>query len=224
MPPLPDVPGVLRLRFHFTIGDDTHAACRKYYAYTGAAPSEADLVTWSSAILGYAGTALAPLYTADRVMTEVEATDLTTPTSATGIGVGTETGTRAGVELPAATSLLESLEVSRRYRGGHPRNYWPFGADTDLLTPQTWTADFVAACAAGLGDFESLYVGTPPTGITGLVPVSVSYYTGFTVFLGVTGRARNISKVRPVPVIDDVVGTIVRQGIAIIRRRELRLA
>lgn len=224
MPPLPNVPGVLRIRFHFTIGEDTHAACRKYYAYTGAAPSEADLVAFSSGVLTAAGVDLAPLYTADRVMTEVETTDLTSPISATGIGIGTETGTRVGADLPAATSLLESLEVSRRYRGGHPRNYWPFGDQDDLGTPQTWTPDFVTACSTALATFEAAVIGDPPAGVTSLAPVSVSYYEGFTVFMGVTGRARNINKVRPVPVVDAVVGNIVRQGIAIIRRRELRLA
>lgn len=224
MPALPDAPQVLRIRYGFTIGEDTRASVRQYYQYTGAAPSVGDLNAFAAGVFTEVGTVIAPVMTADRVNTEVVVTDLTSATSAEGLSVGTNTGTRVGTELPAATCLLQSLEIARRYRGGHPRTYWPFGAEADLNDPQTWTDTFVGVATGALGDLDGFVGANPPAGVTGLVPVNVSYYKGFTVFLGTTGRARNVSTPRAAAVIDPVVGTLVRTGIAIIRRRELRLA
>ena len=49
-------------------------------------------------------------------------------------------------------------------------------------------------------------------------PVNVSYYEGFTVHMGTTGRARNVSTPRSSPIVDAVLGFIIQEGIATIRQ------
>jgi hypothetical protein len=219
MPALPPVPQVLRVRYGFFVGTDHVAACREYFLYTGAAPSAPDLVTLAAAIGASAVTNFVPLMQADTTIETVTITDLTSPVAAEGFALVDVNGTRAGGELPADAALLQSLEILRRYRGGHPRTYWPFGTDTDILSRQQWEGAFVAACVAGFAAHFATWSVELPAGMASVTPVNVSYYEGFTVHTGTTGRARNVSTPRVAPVIDVVVSSIVRPNIASIRRR-----
>jgi hypothetical protein len=219
MPALPDAPNVLRVAYGFHVGSDLGAGCREFFQYTGAAPSAPDLVTLATAIGASATANLIPLMQADTVLETVTITDLTSPTSAEGFALVDENGTRAGGELPADAALLQSLEILRRYRGGHPRTYWPFGTDTDIASRQTWEGAFVTACVDGLAAHFATWSVELPAGMASVTPVNISYYKGFDVVTGSTGRARNVSLVRAAPVIDVVVSSIVRPNIASIRRR-----
>jgi hypothetical protein len=224
MPPLPSVPQVIKVQYQFTIGEDLGAICREFFRYTGAGASASDLDTLSSTIASSFNTNLASLMTPDRVLTSVTITDLTSPTSPEGSAGVTVVGTRSGGKLPASAALLESQIISRRYRGGHPRTYWPFGSDTDVQDAQTWTTAFHGAASDGLAAHFTDWSTDLVPGITSVENVNVSYYEGFTVHTGTTGRARNVSTPRSSPVVDVVVSEIIRFGIAQIRRRLLSLA
>jgi hypothetical protein len=52
-------------------------------------------------------------------------------------------GTNAGTPLPANNAVLVSHKIARRYRGGHPRHYMPFGQNTDTSDSQHWTNTFI---------------------------------------------------------------------------------
>ena len=224
MPALPPVPKVLKVQYFWTIGADLAADCRQYFEYTGAGASIPDMNTLAGNIASSYATNLAPMAHASRVLTEVLITDLTSPTSSVGSTIVSTAGSRAGGELPASACLLESAEIDRRYRGGHPRTYWPFGTDTDVDTPQLWSTAFVDAAAAALAAHFSDWSTDLVTGIASVAPVNISYYEGFTVHMGTTGRARNVSTPRLAPVVDAVVEYVIRLGIAQIRKRLLGLA
>jgi hypothetical protein len=224
MPALPDVPSVLRFDMHFTIGEDLHAKDRFFMSYTGTAPTNAQLTTLAGAVATAYDTDLKNQAAADRTLTEIVITDLTSATASVGSDAVAIVGTLAGPGLPGNISTLESLGVTRRYRGGHPRIYWPFGGESVQLDDQKWTVAFVNGLDTQLALFYTAVKAAVWAGGGVLSQVNVSYYEGFTVHTGVTGRARNVSTVRLVPLIDPVVGHQVRQGLASQRKRLLRLA
>lgn len=224
MPALPNVPKVLRIHYHFAIGEDLGAACRTFYEYTGPGATGPELDTLAAAIGTSANTYLIPLMGATRTLTQIDIVDLTNPTAPTGLAVVSHVGTRAGAALPASAAVVESSQILRRYRGGHPRVYWPFGVQDDMADSQTWSSGFVAAVLTALNDHQADWFGSAPIDLGSVNRVNVSYYQGFTPHVGTTGRYRNVSNPRVTPIVDAVVSEIVRLGIGQIRRRLLGLA
>jgi hypothetical protein len=209
---------------HFHIGEDTQAKCRFFLQYTGTAPSVSDLDAFAGVVSGQYAVHLAGEATADRIMDGVVVTDLTSPTSAVGVDSGLVPGTNGGGSLPADVCVLQSKVITRRYRGGHPRVYWPFFSEAELQDAQTWKVTPLGTLSANYASFRAGLPSGLWSGASGIADVNVSYYSGNTVFMGTTGRARNVSKVRLASVIDPEASYIFRAGIASQRKRLLRLA
>jgi hypothetical protein len=208
VPALPDVPNVLRVDFHFDVGSDTHVSAAWHIKYTGGPPTTGDANAIATAINTAGVTAFPPLMHPTRSFEGVTVTDLTSPTSAQGVHLASTIGTRSGVELAAEVCALVNLGISRRYRGGKPRNYWPFGIGADLADPQTWQTSFQTLVAGNLetllGSILAISVGT-----TVLVSLgSVSYFSGFHNVTGSTGRMRAASTVRTGAIPFDVANSI----------------
>lgn len=224
MPALPNVPSVIRIDHFFKIGEDLNAKCRLFVSYTGTAPTSAMLTTAAASAETSFGTNVCPEMSTDRSLVELKMTDLTTATSGVGLWTGSQPGTAAGALLPASACLLESMTIARRYRGGHPRVYWPFGTQSALSDAQTWTAGFTGSVATALTNYRTTVLGLTWAGGGVSAEVNVSYYSGFTTHTGTTGRYRNVATVRLAPLIDTVVGHVYRGGVAQQRKRLLRLA
>lgn len=221
MPALPAVPGVLRIIFDWTVGSDITVGCRLFYAYTGAAPSSADCLSLATDIHGYAVDSLNPLLSSGQFLDSVRVTDMASDTGGDATYALVSAGTRAGSQNPASVCIVEQHKITRRYRGGKPRTYWPFGVDEDLLTPQLWTTTFVAAMNSGFAAFTAA-VSALTAGTTDVNDqVNVSYYSGFTPVLNpVTGRTRDVPKLRVGgPVTDTINSSIADQTIGSQRRR-----
>jgi hypothetical protein len=153
-------------------------------------------------------------------LTQIESEDLTSATGAVDTSVESVVGSRAGSALPSSTSLVSSYTIARRYRGGHPRAYWPFGADSDLLSETQWTSAFPTACDTGINAYFAALVAAGWSGAGTLTHVNVSYYEGFTVVTNpITGRARNVPTLRVSPVVDLVTAVHSRSSIGTQRRR-----
>jgi len=224
VPALPPAPKVLRIQYKFNIAEDLGALCRLFYQYTGAGATAGELATLCTAIGVSFTTYGIPLMTTDRGLESVGITDLSSPTApAADVNINS-TGTRAGDFLPASTCIVESGEIVRRYRGGHPRVYWPFGAFADLHDAQTWDSGFVTEVTTALAAHQADWFGSAPVDLGAVNRVNVSYYAGFTPHIGVTGRYRNVPTPRLAPVIDTIVSELVREGVGQIRRRLLHLA
>lgn len=224
MPALPDAPQVLKVEYLFSWDEDTLLKCREFFRYTGGPPTDADLTTWSTTITTAWDAEMKGLHSSHVVLTGVKVTDLTSPTSAVGENLIDITGTRSGAPMGAENAVLISQQVHRRYRGGHPRMYLPLGVEGDLADAQTWGPTFRSAVETDRAAFLAAITGTLPSGLSSVVQCNVSYYAGFTVHTGTTGRARNVSTPRSSPLVDVVVAEIVRAGIAVIRKRLLSLA
>jgi len=226
VPALPVVPQVIRIDHHFSIGEDLAAKCRLFDRYTGAAPTNSDLITLANTYMtAFTGSGVAGDMTPDRILTGITITDLTSATAAVGEStIAAIPGTNGGAKLPADVAAVWSRTIARRYRGGHSRVYWPLGSETDLQDAQTWKVASTTAWATNLLTWQTDLNAAIWGGGGSFVPVAVSFYSGFTVHTGVTGRARNVSTPRAVALVDTVTGDIMRTGLGSQRKRLLRLA
>lgn len=224
MPALPPVPKVLRFDHNMTVGEDLHAKSRFFIQYSGTAPTNSDLAALGSALTTSWNSRMKPLQSTAQELDSVDITDLSSPTAATRHALVALEGTRSGTPLPADIAALYSMAVHRRYRGGHPRIYWPLGVVADLADQQKWSAAAVTAFEAGIGNYIQDIIDDAWSGAGTMTLVSPSYYEGFTVHTGVTGRARNVSTPRTTPLVDAIVSAAVQVGLASIRKRLLRLA
>jgi hypothetical protein len=205
VPALPPVPNVIKWELLFTQAG-VPGACIFHSAFTGGSPSGSDLQGFGNqgwAALDTAG--FLTNYTADTVFVGFKLTDLTTASSAVGeypIGLA---GTYDGPASPAQACVLANYEIVRRYRGGHPRTYFPPPAAVYLLSPSEWTAGEVTA----VGDYVTALFNvfnTASEGTTDLGgPVCVSYRTG--------------NAPRVAPLVEPVTGFVVSPILATQRRR-----
>ena len=113
----------------------THTwASIQHVQYQGAEPDAAACATFATSVATAWANALAPVTSPDTGLSDVEVTVLDSATSAVGAWSGTHAGTIAtATPLPASACWVQSLKTIYRYRGGHPRIYWPAG-DTGTLT------------------------------------------------------------------------------------------
>jgi len=221
--PLPDVAGVIRCTLEFAMGSKTGVITRFFIKYDGTAPTNAQLTTFAGSIRAAVNTNLKSLMQGSIDLIEVDCVDLSSTSGAIGSDATAVVGTRAGVVLTSNAAVVVSYEIARRYRGGHPRGYWPFGVEGDLQTAQTWNTTLTGAVKTGIDAFFTAVVAAGWTGSGTLTHVNVSYFHGSHVVTNpTTGRARNVPDLRATPLVNDVLSTIARTAVGSQRRR-LRL-
>jgi hypothetical protein len=219
MPALPNVANVLRADVLWTIGADSSASTRQFFRYSGGAPNSTDATAYAADIYGLVA-AMIGLYTSTTVLSGVRVTDLSSASGGQGVHAQATAGNRGTGELPGATCVLVNELISRRYRGGKPRSYWPFGAQTDLNTPQTWSSTLLTTVDSDLATFYAGVIGLAEGSSTITDHVNVSYYNGFTVVTNpVTHRSRNVPTLRTTPVVDVITSFGAATRIAAQRRR-----
>lgn len=222
MPPLPAAPGVIKVTENFTIGADTSALNRFYIHYSGTAPTPTQLTTFAIGVDVSIGAFLTGRAASNVTWEQVVCEDLSSASGAIGSGGVGRAGTRAVHSIPAGSCFMEQFAISRRYRGGKPKIFLPFGGAEDLAVGLVWSG---AAVTEFDGNWVShitdvLTMGWPAAGT--LEHVNVSYFSGFTVVTNpITHRARNVPTVRGAPVIDPVIGYLPENGVASQRRRNV---
>ena len=222
MPALPPVPATVRFEIDFSVGADAAALCRFYWGYTGAAPAAADCAAFASLLQSGGATDLHPVMHPDTSVIEIRCLDLSSSTGAEGVNTTAIVGTEAGGPLPAGAAVLQNHLIGRRFRGGKPRNYWPFGTDTDLLTRQEWTTAALTAFESALTSWQGLLIAFASGGTTLEEPVNVSYYgPPNRIITGSTGRVRTVSTTRAAPVVDVITASSINPHVSSQRRRNL---
>lgn len=220
MATLPDASGVIRVDCKLFIGIDANCLTRFFIHYDGSAPSASDLTTLAGAIRTAFNTNLKALVFSSNQLTQVTCTDLTTVSGAVGVDSTAVTGTRAGSALPASASTVVSYKISRRFRGGHARGYWPFGVAGDMSGEQNWGSTFTSSVKTGIDAFFTAVLAAGWSGAGAVTHVNVSYYHGSHVVTNpATGRARNVPDLRATPLVGQVIARNVVAGIGSQRRR-----
>jgi hypothetical protein len=207
VPPLPVVPNVLK-----TIIGGTYHDARWinifYTEYTGSAPSSTDIDNYISSLLTNAIPKYADEMSTDNEVTSLEGIDLASYTGASHSISASVFGVRTGDFQPASVALVGSMEINRRYRGGHPRKYLPWGTSGTMASGSTkdWDSSFLADCQTKFsGIVMSDMVGFTSGSTNWVNPVNVSY---------VSGGARRVT-----PVVDVVTSVLCRPRICTQRRR-----
>lgn len=206
MPPLPSIPNVLRVDLIWATSGDTDLDSRQFFRYSGGPPSATDATSFAFSIYS-AMAAENAQWGADVDLTNVIVTDLSAATGARGEESSSTAGGKTPGALSAATALLINYHISRRYRGGKPRNYLPWLVETDLSNRRSWNPAAVSAAEGALSTYFAAVIGLTSGSTTITDHVNVSYYDGFTVVTSpTTGRSRNVPKLRTTPLIDTVTG------------------
>jgi len=122
MPALPTGPKVIQVRIKGKFG--TADWLNGFYLeYGGGPPTAADLLTLGTAIGGQWQGNIGSRLAVTTVANEVELVDLNSYDGATNTAGGSWNGSVALPAAPANVAACVSFKQSRRFRGGHPRNY-----------------------------------------------------------------------------------------------------
>jgi hypothetical protein len=163
MPALLPVAQCLRVAAHGTI-DAYPFASLFNWKYTGGSTTSVELDTFCNSFGSAWNTHFAGLYPASTRLTGVVAYDMTAPDAPQGQAGFATPGSRVGTMLPAQVACCVTWKVNYRWRGGHPRTYFPFGVTGDLADAahfnQTFTDPVDTACEAFRAQVNSLLLGS----------------------------------------------------------------
>jgi hypothetical protein len=218
MPPLPTVPAVLKAQLLWNDSTDTDVTSTLFFSYSGTALTGASALALADDIFG-AMASNDGLWGSAVGLNGCKVQDLSTDTGGEGTASGTAVGTRTGAQNIASASLLVNYSIDRRYRGGKPRNYLPWGVDSDLATAQTWDGSFLSSAGGALTEFFTGVLGSTSGGATISNHVNVSYYQGFTVDSPAGKRAKNVSTPRAVPLVNTITSFTTAARVGSQRRR-----
>jgi len=219
LPPLPDVPCV-RVNMGFTDALGNKMGVRFFLSYSGSAPTGGDCTTLASDISSTFSSDIKGLVNSSVSLTEVDVLDIASYSGASGQWTGSIAGTLAGTAQPIQCAYNVEYGIARRYRGGKPRGYWPFGDDSTIADQSHWTNGFNTSVfndtTAFFSDVGALSVGSMGT----LAHVNLSYYHGFHNVTNTSGRTRAAPLYRsPNAIHDNVLSYIARPLISSQRRR-----
>lgn len=221
MPALPSVANVIRSGFRF--GQPAGEALGKvalHFAFTGGPPSPANLVSIANDFMAATSTHLAPLMASEISWQDVTNTDLTSPTSAVGISThATVPGTRGSGDNPSPLCVYTNYDLSRRYRGGHPKSFWPFGVASDQGSFNDWSSSLITAVDAAVPAFIAECLASTHGGVALTDWVMVSYFHGATPFTEPSGRVRMINTLRATPLVDSLTYGFAQSVYGVQRRR-----
>lgn len=215
---LPAVANVFRLQYNFGLGAAL-GGVHQYWRYSGGPPSNSDAVAIAGEANSLFGTNLKSLLSIAYQLNNIVFTDLSSSSGVMYEDTAAVPGTRSGTNNPANCCVVVDNLISRRYRGGKPRQYWPFGNVGDLTTSQHWNSTFTTAVATGLNAFTAAMEAYGGASISIVQQVNISYYSGFTNYTGSGGRAKVRNNPRATPLVDSITSLAPRIIVGSQRRR-----
>lgn len=205
MPALPSVPGVIRLNYAWQIPGLRPFGDRWFIKYTGPAPTGPNMLTMATAVDALIKTNFQPLCATDLNYLSTTLIDLASSSGVFATAANPWSGTRAGILVSPSVCTLIHLAIARRYRGGKPRTYFPFGTQADTSGSNSWSPALIAAVTSAVNNLRAGIIGVT-AGTTVLAEdVNVSYYgpPNRTVTSS-SGRVHTASTLRAVPLVDDI--------------------
>jgi hypothetical protein len=224
--PLPTPTGVVKVDLLYGAGAPINRGAGFQMSYSGSdTPATVDLATLAGFIATEWTTHLASLMEVSYLLNEVSVADLAHPDTVAGVVSPATPGSRAGSypggTLPASTAATYIFHVNRKYRGGKPKSFQPFGVDTDLGSNATWAPTFITAATAQWAEFIDAIIGTDFGSNVLTDQVAVSYieppYTN--VPTGSSGRVRRQGTARTPPLVQTVTSVTLQSKLGSQRRR-----
>jgi prepilin-type processing-associated H-X9-DG protein len=218
---LPVVPNVVKIQLRGTLGDDTNIQNTLHCSFTGS-PTVADCNNWALAVSNAWVSDLAPYISLSYVLNDVIVTDLTSSTSSVGSDIANHAGTNSASSSPAGVAMVIRMEISRRYRGGHPRLYLAGIPYTDIVSENQWSAATINNIEAGFTLFTTAIQAFSSSTVQGKSIVNVSYVDGHTWVQESNGNWIRKPVYRAQGITDVVSSYIVNPVCASQRRRNLQ--
>ena len=139
-------PGVAQLRLVGTIGLENMAQVLHFWTGTGAAWTQSQIQTLATSGLQHLAPNLVNSWGTNTTYHYAEAIDLTDATERTYRTTSSPiVGTAGAPFSPNSSSIMVSHHIASRYRGGHPRTYFPPGNATNGADGDTWTDSLVTS-------------------------------------------------------------------------------
>ena len=204
--PLPFAAGGIKVRLSGNIGSGEWGQIFHYHQATGADITDLSANTFASDLATSWATNIAPLVCPTCHLTQVVVEGLNSATDGAGAWAGDNAGGGSG-DTPAQVCVLEKDVIAPRYRGGHPRHYWPVPSSADIGDPTHLNPGGVGVWFAGVTAYHSAAV----TAGSGLWPAATFEYVNISYF--------SHHVVRPVPVISPIQGWSIETMLATQRRR-----
>ena len=205
VPALKPVAGVLKMRFLHDIGTDNDAGTHLFFQ-TVQAPTQAQLDSLTAAAHAAYLADCAGMLNNLSSLTQIEAWDLSDPAGPFSINAVAIPGTRAGQAPPANAVALMNIPVVRRYRGGKPRAYWPWGSTADIANPQQWSATFVQEALTAYAALQTAILNNLRTWASSANLCSVSYFEDGEWKPDHLGNYHRIPTPRATPYVDQIKG------------------
>lgn len=207
--PLPFLTGGIKVRIAGAIGAGEFGMVFHYNTGLVVDITDSDASVFAANIQTAWSTHIAPEWTAEVVMNTVVVEGLTSGTDGVGGIAGAVPGTGPGTPVAAQVCVLEKDLIARRYRGGHPRHYWPAPAPVFMSDPTTLSVVGAGALNTAVAAYHSAVVadGVALWGAD-FFYMSPSYYSGHAL--------------RPIPLADPILGFTIESKLATQRRRLVR--
>lgn len=217
-PPLPASP-CLRVKLDYNQTDGFEAGSRFYLSYAGAAPTAGNCVTLAGDVAAAWATHMSSAIDSTFTLVEVDVLDIASLTGASGTFSGTDAGGDTSGTIPAQCAANVEFNISRRYRGGKPRIYWPPPGTSELENAGQWSDSYVTGLntdtAAFFNEITALSIGA----MGALAHVNLSYYSGFKNITNSSGRERAVPTYRDTALVDVITGYAAKKTIGSQKRR-----
>ena len=109
---------------------------------------------------------------------ECEARDLTDNQSLSSLHTTAGTpGTATGVLEPSSLAVMTRLPINSRYRGGHPRTYFPVGTVANLQNENSWQQSWISSLKPIIAQWRNTIQSAAYTQQPNLLALCVPRYT-----------------------------------------------
>jgi hypothetical protein len=171
---------VIKVQLVWQIGTDGNCMNVLHYQYGGSAPAASDLTAIGNHMVASWGTAQGAVFSTRDSLANVILTDLAGTTGQQAEVVAGKAGTDISGAISQQSATVMAFEVNARYRGGHPRAYFPPMTTRVMQDGLHWTAAGASAFNSAIETFLSSIVGFASGATNVLQQVAISYYQGHT--------------------------------------------
>ena len=217
---LPAAGNVVKVTLDWAFGNPDNVTSSFHMSYSGVGTDPADLTVIAVGVANAYDANLKSLCSTGITFDEVTVIDCSQSPGFAGSDTASVAGTRGGSIPTEATAVNLKLNIARRYRGGKPKMYLPFGVTSDLSNPAVWDSALLEAVDTQWAAFITALKAISGAALTLQEQVGVSYYEGYTERVNATtGRPYYVAKPRDVPIIDPILSAQAQGRIAQQRRR-----
>jgi len=222
MPTPPSVPNVCRFRLIGVLANAAPWGIRIYSAYTGGTPGPTDMLTFAEGVASAWNTWCTPIVTSDTTLTTVEGTDMSSDLGAQATADVTYSGSDGGTPVQNATAAVVKGIISRRYRGGKPKNFLPGISTSGLADESHLTSGYASTIGTAWQNWWTAIGALTSSGVALSGPVNVSFYKGFTSHQDpFTLRWRNVPTYRSAALVDVIESFTVDELLGVQKRRRV---